>query len=103
MPDTETDTDTETETDTDKLAQNSMGICVKCLSLCCVNISTQFCTTHFWIGPGVWRCEHTIRVERGTDRACPTCYTSHRYGTFTVVETKTDNYKEACQRLYSSL
>ena len=98
MPDTETET--ETEIDTDKLAQNSMGICVKCLSLCCVNISAQFCTTHFWI---VGRCEHTIRVERGTDRACPTCYTSHRYGTFTLVKTKTANYIEACQRLYSSL
>ena len=90
MPDTETET--ETEIDTDKLAQNSMGICVKCLSLCCVNISAQFCTTHFWIGLDVGRFEHTIWVERETDRACPTWYNSNRYGVFTLVETRTDNY-----------
>ena len=41
----------------------------------------------------------TIRAEMETDRACPTCYTSRRYDVFTLVETKTNNYKEACQRL----
>ena len=40
MPDTETEKDTETEIDTDKLAQNSMGICVKCLSLLCEHLYT---------------------------------------------------------------
>ena len=66
----------DTEIQTDKMQiiwiQNAVGISGgRRLSLCFVNISTQFCTSHFigiCISLGVGQCEHTIGYDLTDDQ-----------------------------------